>query len=366
MFASDTLAGLRVIDFTRLLPGPFCTMLLADLGAEVIKVEDPAGGDYARWYPPRIAEGDDGYGAFFAALNEGKKSVCADLRDPEARARIERLLATADVLVEGFRPGVLERLGFEPDALRARNPRLIIARISGWGQDGPLARRAGHDLGFLARSGVLARTGPADEPPALSSVQIADLAGGALHAAFAIALALYRREQTGEGGVLDVSMAEGAMSLLRPHVAMAQAEGGAGPRGREMLTGGLPCYRCYRTADGGFLAVAALEPVFWQRFCAATGLEEMLSDGWATGERGEQVAATIAARLAERTRDAWMEIFDAVDACVEPVLDVDELLRDAHWNARRALVDGLPRPPTSPPVAQRPVPRLGEHDALFP
>jgi crotonobetainyl-CoA:carnitine CoA-transferase CaiB-like acyl-CoA transferase len=359
----DTFAGLTVVDFTRLLPGPFCTMLFAELGARVIKIEPVEGGDYARWYPPLVDASDNGYGAFFASVNRGKESVAIDLRRPEGRDFAIRLVRRADVVVEGFRPGVLDRLGISDNDIRNANPQAIVCRITGFGQDGPLAHRAGHDLGYLARTGALGIAGPVGQPPSVLPLQVADLAGGALYAAFAITAALVRRARTFQGADLDIAMTEGVLTMLAPAISTMLADGKGPRRGAEMLTGGLPCYRTYATADGRHLAVAALEPKFWGAFCAAAGLEHLATEGLSEGAAGEEIARQVAARLAERTRDEWTAIFGAIDCCVEPVLGLDELARDAHFVARRAFdADGLPRLPgmTDGAVAP-PVPRLGAH-----
>jgi alpha-methylacyl-CoA racemase len=358
--APDTFSGITVVDLSRLLPGPFCTQLLADLGARIVKVEAPEGGDYARWYPPLIDEGPAGYGAFFAGLNQGKESVAVDLKTPEGVELVRRLVQRADVLVEGFRPGVLDRLGLGRDVLRDANPQLVCVRISGFGQDGPLATRAGHDLGYLARSGLLSLQGPAGGPPAVLATQVADLAGGALYAAFALSAALFRRARTHQGADIDVSMCEGVLSLLRPAFAELSLGAPQPGAGQQMLTGGVPCYRCYATSDGRALAVAALEPHFWARACAVLGRPDLAGSGLESGERGAAVAAELAAVIGAQPLAHWQALFADVDACVEPVLTLDEVVADAHLAARAAFdARGLPRPPSSPPGARTGVPRLG-------
>lgn len=363
----DTFRGITVVDLSRLLPGPFCTMLLADLGARVIKIEGPDGGDYARWYPPRTDGHDAGYGAFFAAVNRGKESFGLDLKSPEGLDLLRKLLMRADVLVESFRPGVLERLGLGIEALRALNPQLIVCSISGYGQDGPLALRAGHDLNYVARSGVFSLSGPEDRPPAVIPVQVADLAGGAVYAAFSIAAALFHRTRHFAGAHLDISMTEGVLSLLGPMVAMTEAENRRPVRGGEMLTGGIPCYRNYRTADGRFLSVGALEAKFWSQVCDAIGRPDLLTDGYASGERGVKVHRELEEIFAARTLAEWTTVFAALDACVEPVRELHELVEDAHFRARGAIARGPEglvalRPPTSPGTgwSERLPPRLGQ------
>ena len=365
---ADTFRGITVVDLSRLLPGPFCTMLLADLGARVIKIEGPDGGDYARWYPPRTDGHEAGYGAFFASVNRGKESLGLDLKTAEGLDLLRKLLMRADVLVESFRPGVLERLGLGIDALRALNPQLIVCSISGYGQDGPLALRAGHDLNYVARSGVFSLAGPPGHAPAVIPVQVADLAGGAIYAAFSIAAALFHRTRHFAGTHIDISMTEGVLSLLGPLVAMSEAEGHRPVRGGEMLTGGIPCYRNYATADGRFLSVGALEAKFWSQVCDAIGRPDLLTDGYASGERGVKVHADLEAVFAAKTLAEWTAIFGAIDACVEPVRELHELVQDAHFRARGAITngpDGLValRPPTSPGTgwSERLAPRLGQH-----
>lgn len=346
--APDTFGGITVVDFSRLLPGPFCTQLLADLGARVIKVEPVEGGDYARWYPPLVDHSDVGFGAFFDAVNRGKQSVAVDLKKPEGVAFAKKLLQRADVVVEGFRPGVLDRLGLSREVMRDANPQMVVCRISGFGQDGPIAGRAGHDLTYLARSGLLSLQGPADAPPAVLGLQSADLAGGALYAAFAIAAALFRRTQKFQGADIDVSMTEGVTSLLGPAFSEARARQTPAPRGRDVLTGGIPCYRCYTTADGRYIAVGALEPHFWAGFCALIGRDDLATSGMVTGPEAQAVAAAVGEAVAARPFAEWVDVLSRADVCVEPVLTLDEVVRDAQTLARRSFdPTGLPLPPTS-------------------
>lgn len=322
--------GTRVIDLSRLLPGPFATSCLQGLGAEVVKVEEPAG-DFLRHVPPRIGE----HGAWFTALNRGKRSVALDLKDPAGRDALLALLADADVLVESFRPGVLARLGLDPVALRARFPRLVIASLTGWGQSGPYARLPGHDLGFLALAGLLARD------PRVPVLQWADLAAGGLAAALRVAGALLDRARTGEGAWLDIAMLDGLIGLQQTQFANLAA---AAPPD-ELLTGGAPVYGVYRCADGRHVTVAALEPPFRAALEAAT--DDLSAEG-------------LARLFASAPRDAWLDRLGG--ACVVPVLALDEVARDPHV-ATRALFgpDGLAHPPTGP--VDGPVPRLGEHTA---
>jgi alpha-methylacyl-CoA racemase len=360
------LHGIRVLDLTRLLPGPFATLVLADLGADVVKVEEP-GGDWLRWLPPLAGQQS---GAFHA-LNRNKRSVVLDLRRPEGAAAFVRLAARADAVVESFRPGVLDRLGCGWAALHAANPRLVLCSITGYGQDGPYAARAGHDIDYCALAGVLALCGT-PEAPAVPGVQLADVAGGAWPAVAGILAALIGRGSSGEGRHVDVSMAEGALALLAMPLGIAAARGAPLRRGAELLSGGAACYGVYRTRDGRFVALGALEPKFFAAFCAAVGRPELAAgqlEGDGAGPRDE-----LEAIFAARTRDEWAAFAAAHDVCLMPVLEGDEPRQDPHLAARGAFVEvetpweGRALPGVSTPVRlagepqpRRPAPRLGEH-----
>ena len=265
---SGPLAGVRVLDLTRLLPGPFASLVLADLGASVDKLEDPGAGDYLRVTPP-LAAGDTS--TTFLALNRGKRSACLDLKKPSARAALLRMVERYDVLFEQFRPGVLERLGLGHGTLRAANPRLIVCALTGYGQDGPMAARAGHDINYLARAGVLGMQGPAGAPPQVPGFQLADFGGG-LWSVIGILAALHERASSGKGKVVDVSMVESSMGFAL--ASLGQLFGGHSPvRGDEPLTGGLALYGTYETKDGKYVTLGALEPKFYLAFFAGAGLE---------------------------------------------------------------------------------------------
>lgn len=329
------LSGLRILDFTRLLPGPYATRLLAELGADVIKVEDPNGGDPARWMPPLT--GDPPMSGLFAELNRGKRSLTLDLRRPEAQAAAGQLALGADVLIDSFRPGGLAKYGLDPGALMSANPRLVYCAMTGFGLTGPDAGRAGHDIGYCARSGVLGLSGTV-ETPAVSGVQVADI-GGAMTAVAGILAALLGRAKTGQGQVVDVSLSEASMGFATAAFATLHA-GGRPRRGHELLDGSRPCYGVYRTRDGEWLAVGALELKFWSAFVRAIGLSELEGCGWDAGEGGERVKRAVAARIAERDRAAWEETFRSVDACVEPVLRVEEVASDVQHRARGVVMRG--------------------------
>ncbi|MFU8804867.1 MAG: CaiB/BaiF CoA transferase family protein [Bradymonadaceae bacterium] len=355
------LSGLKVLDLSRLLPGPFCTLLLADMGAEVIKVEDPRGGDYARYYPPHVGD----VGAFFGALNRNKRSITLNLKHERGVELLGRLAKSADVVIESFRPGVMDRLGVGYEALKARNPALVYCAISGYGADGTMQDRAGHDLNYMARCGLLDLNGRPDQKPVVAGFQLADIAGGALYAALGIVSALYRREQTGTGGFLDISMTEGALSFALPSLATLGV-GQAVVRGEGMLGGGIPSYDVYETADGRYLSVAPLEPKFWTAFVEVIGMPGLVADGLATGEAGELAKQKVAEILRQKSLVEWVEIFGAVDVCVEPVSTIEEVLEDELFKARKIFFElgGIQqaRTPLTPRTLEHtPAPALGEH-----
>jgi len=362
------LEGIKVLDLSRLLPGPFLTMVLADLGADVVKVEDPKVGDYMRIFPP--AKG--GVSGRYLAINRGKRSLALDLKNPAAKAGFLRMVASADVVVESFRPGVLAKLGLDYDVLAAINPRIVVCSISGYGATGPYVHRAGHDLNYIGLAGVLAMgsEGPG-HPPAMPGVQIADLAGGALWSATAILAALVGRERTGRGAYLDISMTEGALALLAAE--LGNLDCGARPtRGTETLNGGIASYGVYRTSDDRFVSVGALEPKFWMAFSAAIGRKVDLSELLAAPARQAEIRAEIAATIARKTRDEWAAIFMEHDCCCEAILEPDELASHPLHVAREVFftIDGgaagpiaQVRTPVGAPEHPTPPPTLGQHSA---
>ncbi|HEX2049385.1 MAG TPA: CaiB/BaiF CoA-transferase family protein [Actinomycetota bacterium] len=332
---SRPLDGLRVLDLSRLLPGGYATLMLADLGADVVKVEEPGRGDYVRWTPPAAGE----HSAAHVALNRNKRSLALDLKSPDGVALLRELVAGFDVVVESFRPGVMDRLGVGYGALRAANPALVYCAITGYGQDGPRAGVAGHDANYVGYAGVLSMTGPGDGTPVLPGVQIGDLGGGGMAAVVAVLAALARRARTGEGDFCDVSMTDGVVSWLSLHAAAYVATGSPPRAGRAPLNGGWPCYSVYRAADG-HVTVAALEPRFWDALCAALGRPDLAGDAYATGARRDEVVAELDALFATRTRAQWMEALEGLDVCVAPVNDVAEALDDAQVRARGMVVEG--------------------------
>lgn len=343
------LAGVRVLDMSRLLPGPMCSWYLVGLGACVTKIESPDGADYLRSMPPHRA---DGSGAWFAALHAGKESVALDLKKTSHREAMFALLDEADVLIEGSRPGVLARLGLDPAELLERFPSLVVASITGFGQSGPMRDHPGHDLGFQALAGTMALGARVNGVPSVPSTPVGDIAGGALTGAMRICAALFDRKRTGEGCWLDVSMAEGALAMMAPVVAGVAASGIRPTPGADVLTGGNPQYRMYRCAKGGVLAVAPLEPKFWSLLCDA--VPTAVSDH-----------AELESLFLTKTRDEWVDLLG--DACCDPVLEIDELASHPQHRARRAISgDGedirVSQPvPGGDETAQRPSPGLGEH-----
>jgi alpha-methylacyl-CoA racemase len=348
---SGALDGVRVLDLSRLLPGGYCTGLLADFGADVLKVEDTELGDYVRWAPPCYEGAEDSAGsALFLALNRNKRSIRVNLKTDGGREVLLRLVRESDVLVEGFRPGVMERLGVGYERLREENPGLVYCAITGYGQDGPYRDRSGHDMNYLGLVGLLGLTGERDGPPVQSAGQIADLGGGALMAAVGILVALHERQTSGEGQLVDVSMADGALSWLGMVAARMLADGVAPQRGELELAGGLTCYRPYRCADG-WVTLGALEPKFWQAFCRGVGREDLIERQ--LDPSGSDTQREVEAIFAGRTRDEWTAFAGEHDCCLEPVLGLDEALDSELVRAREMVVE------IEQPGAERPVRLLG-------
>ncbi len=324
---SQPLAGVCVLDFSTLLPGPLATLLLAEAGAEVIKIERPGNGDEMRSYEPKFGPAS----VNFALLNRGKRSVAIDLKAPDAVARLRPLIERADVVVEQFRPGVMDRLGLGFDAMAAINPRIVYCAITGYGQTGPKAQVAAHDLNYQAESGLLGLAASADGAPVVPSALIADIAGGSYPAMINILLALRERETSGRGRKLDVAMADNLFTFMYWALGNGLAAG-AWPRpGGELVTGGSPRYQIYRTQDGRFLAAAPLEQKFWDNFCAAIGLDAQWHDD-ARDPQGTRSA--VAASVAARTAAEWGAMLSGKDVCCAVVATVQEALADAQFRAR--------------------------------
>jgi alpha-methylacyl-CoA racemase len=389
------LAGIRVLDLSRLLPGGFCSLLLADFGADVLKVEDTGMGDYIRWAPPYYEGADDSAkSALFLALNRNKRSLRVDLKSERGREVLLRLVAHHDVVLESFRPGVLDRLGVGYQQMHAVNPGIVYCAITGYGQHGPRRDAAGHDMNYLGLIGLLGLTGAHDGPPVQAAGQIADIGGGALMAAFGILAALRERDGaparageaatdtaagnggragSGEGQMVDVSMADGALSWLALVAGRYFAERRTPQREGLELAGSLICYRPYECADG-WVALGALEPKFWQAWCRGVQREDLIEKQFEGP--GSNAHREVQEVFKGRTRSAWVQFAAQHDCCLEPVLDLDEALDSELVRAREMVVEiaqpgvadgvrqlGVPIKLTRTPGAhdQRPGPALGEH-----
>ncbi|MEA2439988.1 MAG: alpha-methylacyl-CoA racemase [Thermoleophilaceae bacterium] len=347
------LDGIRVLDLSRLLPGGFCSLLLADFGAEVLKVEDTGLGDYIRWSPPYYdGPEDSAKSALFLALNRNKRSIRLNLKHERGTEVLLKLVRDYDVVLESFRPGVLDRLGVGYERMREENPGIVYCAISGYGQDGPLRDRSGHDMNYLGLIGLLGLTGERDGPPIQSAGQIADLGGGALMAAFGIMAALRERDRSGEGQLVDVSMADGALSWLAMVAGRYFADGVVPQRGGLELAGSLICYRPYACSDG-YVTLGALEPKFWQAWCRGVGREDLIERQFESP--GTDAHAEVERIFLERTRAEWTEFAAHNDCCLEPVLDLDEALDSELVRAREMVVE-LDQPGAAEPVRQLGVP----------
>jgi len=339
------LEGIRVLDLTRLLPGAYGTSLLADLGAEVIKVEAPGEGDYMRWGDPKIGAES---GASWVT-DRNKSSLSLNLKDPRGVAAFLRLVRGAHCIVESFRPGVVDRLGVGYDAARAVNPTIVYCSISGYGQDGPLARSAGHDVNYVGRAGIVGITGHAEAGPIMPGVQVADVAGGGMLGMIGLLAALVHAQATGEGDHVDISMTDGAFSLLSVHLGMFFADGRTPGPERMLLNGLYPSYSVYRCLDDRWLTVGALEPQFFTQLCEGVGRPDLAGTAFAP-ERLDEWRA----HFLTRTRDEWLTVLDGRDACVGPVNDFAEACADPQLLHRQMLVQL--EHPTEGPTSQTGVP----------
>lgn len=333
---------IRVLDLTRLAPGPHCTMILADLGADVIRIEEPGGGRRAAIEQERMTEEQrtaQRRRLAFNALDRNKRSIALNLKAREAKEAFYDLARGADVVVEGYRPGVAARLGVDYETLSVLNRRIVYCSISGYGQDGPYRLVVGHDINYAAMSGALSMIGEADGPPAIPANLLGDYGGGGMHAAAGIMAALLARERTGRGQYVDIAMTEGVMTLAASAFSETLATGTPILRGRHRLTGGVPHYGVYACKDGGYIAVGANEPWFFENLCRELGGDEYAGDIAVTGERREEVRAFFRRAFAERTRDEWWERLKDKDVCVAPVYTLAEAADDPHARAREMIVD---------------------------
>ncbi|WP_329161887.1 CoA transferase [Streptomyces anulatus] len=337
------LTGVRVVELAGIGPGPFAAMLLADLGADVVRVDRPGGAGLG------IDPASD-------LTNRNKRSVLLDLKSDEGPARVLDLVGRADILIEGYRPGVAERLGIGPEACLARNPELVYGRMTGWGQDGPLAERAGHDIAYLALTGTLSMIGKPDEPPVVPANLVGDYAGGSLYLVVGVLAALQHARAHGEGQVVDAAIVDGAAHLATMIHGMLAAGSWQDRRGTNLLDGGCPFYGTYATSDGGHMAVGPLEGQFYAEFIGLLGIADAFPDRWDLA-RWDELRAAVTERFLTRTRAEWTEVFDGTDACVAPVLSLTEAPHHPHLAARSTFVEhgGLTQPAPAPRFSATPV-----------
>ncbi|MGW0331842.1 CaiB/BaiF CoA transferase family protein [Streptomyces sp. NPDC003011] len=336
------LTGVRVVELAGIGPGPFAGMLLADLGADVVRVDRPGGQGLAI---------DPAYDV----TNRNKRSVIVDLKAADGPARVLDLAEHADILVEGYRPQVAERLGVGPEACHARNPRLVYGRMTGWGQQGPLAPRAGHDIAYIALTGTLGMIGAPDQPPAVPANLLGDYAGGSLYLVVGVLAALHHARASGTGQVVDAAIVDGTAHLSAMIHGMLAAGGWQDRRGANLLDGGCPYYGTYETADGRHMAVGALEPRFYDTFLDLLGLTG-LATARTDRTRWSELREAVAARFRSRTRDEWTEVFEGTDACVAPVLSLREAPHHPHLAARGTFTDhgGITQPAPAPRFSATP------------
>lgn len=333
--AEGVLAGIRVLDLTRLLPGPMCSLHLADMGADVIKVEDTAAGDYMRDMGPL----KNGVSPIYLAINRNKRSIALNLKSQEGLAIFMRLAESADVLIEGFRPGVTDRLGIGYEAIRRINPGIVYCSITGYGQTGPYRDKAGHDINYCSIAGVLDQNGPIDGAPVVPNFQIGDLLGGAMTAAMGILGALVGRQRSGQGRYVDVSMTDAVLAHTVSSLWAMEALGSSNPRGQSLLSGGVPCYGIYPTGDGRHIAVGALEAKFWRRLCEAIGRTDLVEKQLAQGREADAVREELSKVFRSRSLAEWMDVFSNVDCCVTPVLRPEEALENEQIRARNMVIE---------------------------
>jgi alpha-methylacyl-CoA racemase len=338
--AAGPLSGTRVVELAGIGPGPYACMLLADLGAEVLRVDRPGGGGLSL--------------SSYDVLDRGRRSVAVDLKSPAGAQVVLRLVEAADVLVEGFRPGVAERLGVGPEACAERNPALVYARMTGWGQEGPLAARAGHDITYSALTGALHSVGEAGRKPVPPLNLVADFGGGSLFLVAGVLAALVERGRSGRGQVVDAAMVDGVTSLMSMFYGLRAAGVWSDERGANLLDGGAPFYDTYRCADGGYVAVGALEPQFWAALVATLELDDL--PGQHDMARWPELRQRLSEAFAARSRDEWAAVFEGLDACVAPVLTLAEAGKHPHLVARGTVVerDGVPQPAAAPRFSRTP------------
>ncbi|MFP7298281.1 CaiB/BaiF CoA transferase family protein [Neobacillus niacini] len=364
------LSGVKVLDLTRLLPGPYCTLMMADYGAEVIKVEQPGEGDYIRWRKPGI----NGIGARHLTINRNKKSIELNLKTEEGKVIFNKLAAEADVIIESFRPGVMERLGLGYEEISKKNEGIIYCSLTGYGQTGPYRNLPGHDVNYIGYSGILGLIGERNGKPIVPGVQIADIGGGALLSLSAICMALFHRERTGKGQYIDVSMLDGAVTWLYAAVSDFFASNEVPERGKNRLDGKYACYEVYETKDNKFISVGANELKFWKKICELIGKPEWIELHEAPDDVQVQLKKDLAALCKTRTQKEWLDLLKYEDTCVGPVYDIDEVFDDPQIIARDMFTKmkhpiageinqiGFPiKFSKTPGVIQSHAPLLGEH-----
>jgi len=329
------LTGQKMLDLSRLLPGPYCSLLLADLGMEVLKIEDPELGDYMRKMG-LIRKQDS---AYFLAVNRNKKSMTLNLKVIEGKEIFYKLINSYDVVLESFRPGVMDRLGIGYEELKKRNPCLILCSLSGYGQDGPYRERSGHDINYMGLGGVLELIGEKNQAPVIPGVQMADLGAGGMMAAIAILAAVIHREKTGEGQYLDVSMLDGVISWLSMHAGKYFMDEELPKRGEMLLTGRYACYHVYETKDGRNMSLGALEPKFWENFCETVGRRELIFKQYLEGEERLRLIEEIQKLFKTKTQKEWVELFKNADACCEPILNLEEVFHHPHVLHRQMVTE---------------------------
>lgn len=356
------LESVRVLDLTRLLPGPLLTCWLADLGAEVVKLEDPKGGDYTRTMSPEM----------FAVVNRNKKSIRLDLKQADDRDKFLEIVKDFDIIIEQFRPGLMDRWGCGYEAIKAVNPKAVVCAITGYGQTGPYRDLAGHDMNYCAIAGALDQVGQDGGPPTLSNFQVADIAGGSLSAGVGVLAALTRARATGEGGFVDISMTDCTFGMQVVALGTVRTMGHSMPRGSDMLSGGLPNYNVYACKDDKYVALGALEPKFWFNFIKGANEPELAKLSIAPGPAGAKARETVAAVFRKRDRAEWLELLADADCCIAPVLKPEEAQQDPHLQARGMIVqdsDGKPQYPCPIKISghenrmRETAPALGSHDS---
>ena len=359
-----------MLDLSRLLPGPYCSLLLADLGMEVLKVEDLELGDYMRKMGP-VRKQDS---AYFLAVNRNKKSMTLNLKVIEGKEIFYKLINSYDVVLESFRPGVMDRLGIGYEELKKRNPRLILCSLSGYGQDGPYRERSGHDINYIGLGGILELIGTKDEAPVIPGVQIADLAAGGMMSAIAILAAVVHRQESGEGQYLDISMLDGVISWLSMHAGKYFMDEELPERGEMILAGRYACYHVYHTKDGRYMSLGALEPKFWESFCEAIGRRDLVLKQFIEGEERLRLIEEIQRLFETKTQKEWVDFLKNTDACCEPILNLEEVFHHPHVLHRHMVtelehpVEGKIRQVGNPIKSSQfsfeittPPPRWGEH-----